>query len=125
MLEWTRTDGAWLGNGFRIERRSRDTWVLIDNTSASAQVVADPVLATMPSLKAAKHVAEAQHSSEALARDRKRLLSVALGSSALTLLLIEFPLAVIAAAVVGGAAVLELAATYLERFYGRAREVRQ
>ena len=124
-MNWTRADGTWFGNGFRIERRSADTWVLLDNIASSTQVVAEPVLATMPSLKAAKHVAETRHSSEMLVRDRKRLFAVALGMGALVLLLIEVPIAALVPAVVGGAAALELIATYVDRFYGRAREVIQ
>lgn len=125
MLSWNRTNGTWFGNGFRIERRSPDKWVLLDNGPDSGQMLAEPILATMPSLKSAKHVAESRHNSERLTHDRKRLTAVALGMGVLAVLLIEVPLAAIAVGVVGGAAALELAASYLDRYYGRAREVSQ
>ena len=125
MLEWTSTNGIWFGNGFRIERLSPEGWVLLDNAAVSSDVVADPVLAIMPSLKSAKHLAETRHSAETPGRERRRLMSVALGMGALALLVTENPVAFIATVIVGGAALLELAATYLERFYGRAREVIQ
>ena len=79
----------------------------------------------MPSLKTAKHVAEMRHRTEMLKRTRGRLGAVALGSGAVAVLLLESPLLAIAATVVAGAAGLEWAATYLERYYGRAREVSQ
>jgi len=125
MLNWKATNGTWFGNGFRIERRSSDTWVLLDNTPGSEQMLADPILATMPSLRTAKHAAETRHNSEQTKHIRKRLTSVALGMAVLVVLFIEFPIAAIAAGVVGGAAALELAATYVGRFFGRAREVTQ
>lgn len=125
MLSWKTTNGTWFGNGFRIERRSPGTWVLLDSSADSERTLAEPILATMPSLKSAKHVAETRHNSVRLTEDRKRLATVALAMGVLVVLFAEFPIAAIAAGVVGGAAGLELAATYIGRFWGRAREVTQ
>lgn len=125
MLSWKNTNGTWFGNGFRIEHRSPRTWVLLDNNPESEQRLADPILATMPSLKSAKHAAESRHSSEKLRQDRKRLAAVALSMTVLLLLFIEIPIAAIASGVVAAAAALELGATYVDGFYGKAREVTQ
>jgi hypothetical protein len=125
MLSWRSTNGTWFGNGFRIERRSPHSWVVIDNSRGAEQRLAEPILATMPSLKSAKHVAESRHDTERLNEDRKRLAIVALSMGVLAVLFVEIPLAAIAAGVIGGAAALEFGATYIGRFYGRAREVTQ
>ena len=125
MLQWTRTDGTWFGNGYRIERHSRQTWILIDNTAPRDAVTADTEIATLHTLKAAQNVAEWHHGTLLLAETRKRLLAVALGMGALTLILTGAPLAAMATAVIGASALLELIATFFDRSWPSAREVIQ
>jgi len=126
MLTWNRVDGYWFGNGFRIEREDSGDWVLVEpQTEDDATVMPDPVpMATLPTLSACKYAAEQEHLTRDLKSSRQRLGAVALGAASLAALAAN-PVLTVALGVVTGAAVLELAMTWLTGRVGGAREISQ
>lgn len=125
MLTWTRKSEAWFGNGFRIDRESPERWVLVENfrTDDLSMVVTEPTpLAISASLTACKFEAETLHRTAMLARQRRLLMGVLLGTGALGALGAAYPLFIIGAIVIGTAAVLELVMTWYEPMTGKVRD---
>lgn len=123
MLAWNIVGDSWIGNGFRIDRVTPGLWSLqeVDDSAVSTHV--EPI-AQLPTLAACRHKAEALHRAQTLGMLRQRLGAVALGGWALALLSMH-PVLVVVAAVVGSAALLELAMTWFEEGIGGAKELVQ
>lgn len=125
MLTWTKRSEAWFGNGYRIDRESPQRWVLVENlrTDDSLLVVTEPTpLATTESLTACKFEAEILHRSATLARQRRLLMGVLLGTGALGVFGAAYPLVLIGAIIIGAATALELVMTWYEPITGNVRD---
>jgi hypothetical protein len=126
MLDWRRIDGSWFGNGFRIEQASPAVWRLEEVQHAqdgSVSVDTDPI-AALPSLQACKYHAEMLHNDRELTATRQRLGLVSLGALSLAVLS-GSPLVLIAAAVIGGASIVELTLTWFDGRVGSATDLVQ
>lgn len=127
MLTWTRSGDTWLGNGFRIERKAARQWILYDLSTEdrSSLVSTSDVLASLPTLSAAKYKAEHLHHRRRISTSRQRLGAIVVGASALAAFLSSYPMAVMVLAVVALSAALELAMTWFDDGVGGANEVTQ
>lgn len=127
MLTWSRSGDNWLGNGFRIERRSSRQWVLFDvraEDEATLVTTSDPI-ASLPTLSAAKYKAEHVHQKRQLAVSRQRLGAVVVGALAIAAFFSSYPMVVMAFFVVAASALLELIMTWFDRNLGGADQVTQ
>lgn len=128
MLTWTRHKGSWFGNGFRIENRPPDGWLLFDRSDSSGEhkVYAEPVpLAAFPTLSGCKYGAERLHHEREMGRKRRRLGVAVGGLAALTVIISGMPMVALTVAAVGAAGALELAMTWVEPHIGDAQEISQ
>lgn len=127
MLTWTRSGEHWLGNGFRIERKSARQWILFDlsEEDRSSLVSTSDALASLPTLSAAKYKAEHVHRRRRISATRQRLGAIVVGASALAAFLSSYPMAVMVLAVVALSAALELAMTWFDDGVGGANEATQ
>jgi hypothetical protein len=125
MLDWRRSDGYWLGNGFRIRRVGSARFELEEHAGDGGSVIVDPEpIAALPTLAACKHKAETLHTGRQVALLRQRLTLIGFGGWVLALLGGN-PIFFLVAGVVGSAALLELIMTFVEHRTGGARDVRQ
>ena len=120
MLEWKRVDDSWFGNGFQVRRIAPSRWSLEHARAGDAVDVSDPIT-ELSTLEACKYEAEARHRAEELATRRRRLGAVAIAGWSLAVLSVNSVLFIVAG-VIGTAALLELAAMYLEDRAGGARD---
>ncbi len=127
MLTWTRVNGYWIGNGFRIEHHAARQWILVEpKPGADDTIRADPApLAYLPTLSACKYAAEAAHRRGELRKARQRLGSVAIGSASLAALAAFNSLITIGLGIIAVAAILELAETWFTDRVGDAHEITQ
>lgn len=126
MLTWKKVDGRWLGNGFQIRRDDSGHWIIDEPGDGVDVIEADPApLASLPTLSAAKYVAEQEHKQRDTAFIRRRLTAVALGTASLAALVSSNPLVFIGLGVVAAAAGLELAMTWFAGRVGGARDITQ
>lgn len=127
MLTWTATNGAWLANGFRIQRTAPAVWSLYDASAApsSAVMVEPSPLASLPTLSACKYKAEEIHDRDATSALRDRLMSALVASVAVWVLSSGNPVVVVVALIIAASSLLELLMTWFDGKVGGAREVLQ
>lgn len=127
MLAWTTRDGAWFGNGFRIENRSARRWLVFDKSDfAPSGVYAEPIpLADLPTLSSAKYKAETLHRAELLSAQRRRMVQVMSALAVVALLLAAYPVAALVIGAAAAAAGLELLMTWVDPLIGNVREFSQ
>lgn len=127
MLTWSQSGDHWLGNGFRIERRSSRQWVLydIEGQDESSLVRSTDPIAMLPTLSAAKYKAEHVHQKRQLATSRQRLGAVVVGALAIAAFFSSYPMVVMTFFVVAASALLELVMTWFDRKVGGADQVTQ
>lgn len=127
MLNWTRRNMTWFGNGFRIEKETPNRWLLFEQSPPDSGLVeVDPApLATLPTLSSAKYTAELLHRGEETSAQRRRMALVGAGAAATALLIPGYPMAALVIGAVAGAAGLELIRSWLGPHTGSAREIIQ
>lgn len=128
MLVWREDNGAWLGNGYRIERLSPKTWVLKQNRDIIVErqvAVEEQPLAMLPTLTACRYEAETLHVAERVRTHRSRLTGTILGLlvGAFLVGVGSFPGALLVGSAVAVGTKLML--TWLDPLMGSAREVSQ
>ncbi|HXV71829.1 MAG TPA: hypothetical protein VEB69_10550 [Acidimicrobiia bacterium] len=120
MLKWKKVDDSWFGNGFQVRRIAPSVWSLEHVNGNEAVDVSEPI-SQLSTLDACKYEAEARHRTQELAAKRRRLGAVAIGGWSLAVLAAN-PVLFIAAGVIGTAALLEIAAMWLDGRVGNVRD---